>query len=58
MRAQLSKLRRRGCIPKNFVRFLDHAARLIFLQKVGSGYIFMHRQLLEYFAGLEVRRGK
>lgn len=52
------QLRRCGWLPKNFVRFLDHAARLIFLQKVGSGYIFMHRQLLEYFAGLEVRRGK
>ena len=30
--------------------FLDYAARLIFLQKVGSGYLFIHRQLLDYFS--------
>lgn len=40
----------RGWIPKDYARFLDYAARLIFLQKVGSGYLFVHRQLLEYFA--------
>ena len=49
-------LRRRGCIPAQFIAFLDHAARLIFLQKVGPGYIFMHRQLLEHFAASPVRR--
>ena len=42
-------LRRHGYIPKNYVKFLDYATRLIFLQKVGSGYIFVHRQLLDYF---------
>jgi DNA polymerase III delta prime subunit len=46
-------LRLHGGIPKNFVRFLDHATRLIFLQKVGSGYIFVHRQLLDFFADLK-----
>lgn len=44
-------LRRRGLIPKDLVRFLDHATRLIFLQKVGAGYLFVHRQLLEFFSG-------
>jgi DNA-binding SARP family transcriptional activator len=40
-------------IPQNYVRLLDYAVRLIFLRRVGSGYIFIHRYLLEYFAGLE-----
>jgi hypothetical protein len=43
-------LRRRGCIPKRYDEFLDYAARLIFLQKVGPAYLFVHRQLLDYFA--------
>lgn len=42
-----------GHIPWNYVRFLDHAADLIFLRKVGGGYIFVHRLLMEYFASLE-----
>ena len=45
-----SMLARRGCIPNDYPRFLDYAARLIFLQKVGSGYLFVHRQLLDYFS--------
>jgi hypothetical protein len=43
-------LRSRGFIPRRYADFLDYATRLIFLQKVGSGYIFIHRQLLDYFA--------
>ena len=45
-------LRLRHLIPWNIVRFLDAAAERIFLRKVGGGYIFVHRTLLEYFAGL------
>ncbi len=37
-------------IPWNYARFLDYATQLIFLQKVGGGYIFIHRLLLEHFA--------
>jgi uncharacterized membrane protein len=43
-------LRWRGFTPRRYADFLDYATRLIFLQKVGSGYIFIHRQLLDYFA--------
>ena len=43
---------RSGAAPLDYPRFLDHAAKLIFLQKVGGGYIFMHRLLLEHFAAL------
>jgi hypothetical protein len=44
---------RNGSAPLNYVRFLDDAADHIFLRKVGGGYIFVHRLLLEYFASLE-----
>ncbi|MGK7906382.1 MAG: NACHT domain-containing protein [Synechococcus sp.] len=44
---------RSGCIPWNYARFLDYAAERIFLQKVGGGYIFVHRMLLEHFAHLK-----
>lgn len=38
-------------MPWRFARFLDHAAEeLRFLQKVGGGYMFVHRYLLEHFA--------
>lgn len=39
-------------IPRNYADFLDYAASLILLRKVGGGYIFVHRYLLEYFADL------
>jgi hypothetical protein len=41
-----------GCTPFKFVHFLDYAADRIFIQKVGGGYIFIHRLLLEHFATL------
>jgi hypothetical protein len=43
-----------GHAPLRYVRFLDYAAtELGFLQKVGGGYVFMHRYLMEYFATSE-----
>jgi MFS family permease len=39
--------------PRNHIRFLDYAAERIFLRKIGGGYIFIHRLLMEYFATLE-----
>ena len=38
-----------GCMPFNFIKFLDQCSRLILLKKVGGSYIFIHRMLLEYF---------
>lgn len=38
--------------PLNYVPFLDYAAERLFLRKVGGGYMFTHRMLLEYFASL------
>src|SRR5205085_8399671 len=40
-------------IPWNYPRFLDYASERILLRKVGGGYIFIHRLLLDYFASLE-----
>jgi hypothetical protein len=43
-----------GLAPLRYGRFLDYAAdELHFLQKVGGGYIFVHRYLLEHFAAME-----
>ncbi len=39
-------------LPWDCVRFLDYAAERILLRKVGGGYIFVHRLLLEHFASL------
>ena len=41
-------------LPLNLVPFLDHAVERILLRKVGGGYIFTHRLLLEHFAGLQL----
>jgi len=38
---------------KNYVSFLDYATERILLYKVGGSYMFVHRQLLEYFAALD-----
>jgi hypothetical protein len=44
----------RHALPFRLSRFLDYAAdELHFLQKVGGGYMFIHRYLLEHFATLE-----
>ncbi|MBE9125194.1 MULTISPECIES: AAA-like domain-containing protein [unclassified Coleofasciculus] len=39
-----------GYSPWNYARFLDYATDLIILRKVGGGYIFIHRLLMEHFA--------
>ena len=44
---------RYGYAPWNYVAFLDSCAERILLRKVGGGYIFVHRLLLEYFASLD-----
>jgi DNA polymerase III delta prime subunit len=43
----------KGYMPRNYAHFLDYAVEHIFLQKVGGGYIFIHRLLLEHFAAME-----
>lgn len=41
-----------GQIPWNYARFLGYATSLIFLRKVGGGYIFVHRLVMEHFTNL------
>jgi hypothetical protein len=36
--------------PLTYLRFLDYACECVFLRRVGGGYVFVHRMLLEYFA--------
>lgn len=43
----------KGYIPWNYARFLDYGTGLIFLRKVGGGYIFEHRAIMEHFASLD-----
>jgi DNA polymerase III delta prime subunit len=43
---------RNSSMPLRCVRFLDHSVERLFLRKVGGGYIFIHRMVLEYFAFL------
>jgi len=38
--------------PLDYVTFLDYAADRVFLQKVGGGYVFIHRMVMDYFASL------
>jgi hypothetical protein len=45
-----------GYIPWNYAHFLDYATERIFLQKVGGGYVFIHRLLLEHFAAMSFDR--
>jgi hypothetical protein len=42
-----------GSAPWNYPRFVDYAAERILLRKVGGGYIFTHRLLLDYMATLD-----
>lgn len=41
---------RKGRIPWNYARFLDYASDRLLMKKVGGGYIFYHRMLMEHFA--------
>lgn len=45
-----------GLAPLRYVTFLDEAKDRLFLRRIGSGYIFVHRLLLEYFADLGTTR--
>jgi hypothetical protein len=49
-------LYRKKYAPWNYARFLDYATDRLFLQKVGGGYIFIHRMLLEHFAEMSIEQ--
>lgn len=43
-------------LPLRLVSFLDYASERVFLRKVGGGYKFVHRALMEHFATLNDER--
>ncbi|MFF3445432.1 NACHT domain-containing protein [Streptosporangium sp. NPDC002721] len=45
-----SELARLQCIPWPFLPFLDFMTECLILRKVGHGYIFVHRELLDFLA--------
>lgn len=45
-----------GFTPVRYVRFLDEATERLFLRRAGSGYLFIHRLLLDYLASLQAAR--
>ena len=49
-------LYREGVIPRDYVRFLNYATERIFLRRVGAGYVFIHRLLLEHLAKLMLQK--
>lgn len=44
-------------LPLKLIPFLDHCVDLIFLRRVGGGYIFVHRLLMEHFAEMYKENG-
>ncbi|VEP15582.1 membrane hypothetical protein [Hyella patelloides LEGE 07179] len=42
--------------PWNYADFLNYAARINLLQKIGGGYIFIHRLLKEHFIDLGINK--
>ncbi len=49
-------LYRKGYIPWNYARFLDYASELLLMKKVGGGYVFYHRMLMEHFANMKLEQ--
>jgi MFS family permease len=43
-------LHQKGDIPWNYAKFLDFASDRLLMKKIGGGYVFFHRMLLEHFA--------
>jgi hypothetical protein len=46
-----------GKIPWNYAKFLNYSTNSILLQKIGGGYVFAHRLLLEHFSEMYNERG-
>lgn len=46
-------LYQKGCIPWNYTKFLNFASNRLLMKRVGGGYIFFHRILLEHFAQMK-----
>ena len=49
---RLWMFKRHNLLPFNLIPFLNRAAELLFLQRLGGSYRFVHRSVQEYFASL------
>ncbi|MEH2086653.1 NACHT domain-containing protein [Nostoc sp.] len=49
-------LHKKNRIPWNYAKFLDFASDRLLMKKVGGGYLFFHRMLLEHFAQMDRSR--
>lgn len=47
-----------GSMPLNYVRFLDYCVDRVLLRRVGGGYIFIHRTMMEHIAALDLEKWK
>nr|WP_277879051.1 NACHT domain-containing protein [Leptolyngbya sp. FACHB-711] len=47
-------LHEKGRIPQNYAKFLDFASDRLLMKKIGGGYVFFHRMLLEHFARMNL----
>jgi hypothetical protein len=47
-----------GNMPINYLKFLDYCVDRVFLRRVGGGYIFIHRLLMEHFAAMYAEKEK
>jgi len=43
-----------GWSPWNYAKFLNYSVNSVLLQRIGGGYIFVHRSLLDHFASLPI----
>jgi hypothetical protein len=43
-------LYKKGYTPWNYAKFLDFTSDRLLMKKIGGGYVFFHRMLLEHFA--------
>lgn len=48
-------LHKKGRIPWDYAKFLDFASDRLLMRKIGGGYVFFHRMLLEHIASDEFR---
>jgi hypothetical protein len=48
-------LYKQGRIPWNYAKLLDFASNRLLMKKIGGGYVFFHRMLLDHFAGMNLK---
>ncbi|MEM8723487.1 MAG: hypothetical protein AAGE84_30095 [Cyanobacteria bacterium P01_G01_bin.39] len=47
---------KQGNIPWDYAQFLDYVSERLLMKKVGGGYVFYHRILMEHFANTKLEQ--